>query len=230
MTRRSNARLAGIAFLVYIAAALTGMVLSGRATAGETPAAKLASLATHESPYRIGILLELVGCFCALVLAATLYAITREEDADLALLALTCRVAEGVIGGVSLQGAARTLWLATTKGAKALDPATRDALRAYYFGGPHFGGTMGATFFALGSTLFAWLLLRGRMIPAWLAWVGFLGSLLVLVILPLQLVGSAAGLVTDVMWLPLLVFELTFAVWLIAKGAAMPASRRALGT
>jgi hypothetical protein len=28
------------------------------------------------------------------------------------------------------------------------------------------------------------------------------------------------------MWLPLLVFELTFAVWLITKGVAMPARRQ----
>ena len=32
--------------------------------------------------------------------------------------------------------------------------------------------------------------------------------------------------VTWAVWLPLLVFELTFAVWLITKGVAMPAQRR----
>jgi hypothetical protein len=63
------------------------------------------------------------------------------------------------------------------------------------------------------------------MIPAWLAWVGVVGSLSTLVLLPLQLVGLAGRPLTDVMWLPLLVFELTFAVRLIAKGVAMPPGR-----
>src|SRR6266487_1208082 len=44
----------------------------------------------------------MVGGFFALVLAVTLYAITRDQDRDLAMLGLTCRVAEGVIGAASL--------------------------------------------------------------------------------------------------------------------------------
>ena len=35
MTRRTNARVAGFTFLLYIAVALTGMVLSNRAVSGE---------------------------------------------------------------------------------------------------------------------------------------------------------------------------------------------------
>src|ERR1700720_2056851 len=111
MTRRTNARVAGFAFLVYIAAALTGMILAGRAASGEGTAAKLASIAQHAPDMRIAVVLEMIGCFCALVLAVTLYAITRDEDPDLALLAMVCRVAEGVIGGVSLEPMLRGLWV-----------------------------------------------------------------------------------------------------------------------
>src|SRR5829696_5966273 len=46
-----------------------------------------------------------------------------------------------------------------------------------------------AIFFAVGSTLFCWLLLRGRLIPAALAWLGVLASVLLVVVLPLQLAG-----------------------------------------
>ena len=102
MTRRSNARVAGFAFLVYIAAAFGGMILEGKASGGEGPAAKLASIAQHAGAMRLAILLHLVGCFCALVLAVTLYAITRDRDQDVALLAMACRIAEGVIGALSL--------------------------------------------------------------------------------------------------------------------------------
>ena len=85
-----------------------------------------------------------------------------------------------------------------------------------------------AIFFALGSTLFCWLLLRGRMIPIVLAWLGVVSSVLLAVVLPLQLVGLFGGSmswsasITWIVWLPMLVFEVAFALWLIIKGVAAP--------
>jgi hypothetical protein len=116
--------------------------------------------------------LALLTSLCALVLAVTLYALTRAVDADLALLALACRVVEAI-------------------------PT---------------GGRQGEFFFAVGSTIFCWLLLRGRLIPAALAWLGVVSSALLVIVLPLQ----RAGL----QWMPALVFEITFAVWLLTKGVA----------
>lgn len=81
-----------------------------------------------------------------------------------------------------------------------------------------------AIFFAVGSTLFCWLLLRGRMIPVLLAWLGVIGSALLVVILPLQLAGlfggamAWSGAVTWLVWLPMLIFEVVLALWLLIKG------------
>ena len=226
MTRRTNARVAGFTFLFYIAVALTGMVLSNRASSGEGTAAKLAGIAQHVSEVRVAIVLELLGCFSALVLAVTLYAITRDQDPDLAMLAMTCRVAEGVIGAVSLPRMLGRLWLATAAGPDAPDPAAANALGAVLLKVPSWNTTLGATFFAVGSTLFAYLLLRGRMVPVALAGLGLLASILVVVVLPLQLVGVAHGPITDVIWFPMLAFEVLLALWLIFKGAAMPPQRQ----
>jgi hypothetical protein len=85
-----------------------------------------------------------------------------------------------------------------------------------------------AIFFAVGSTLFCWLLLRGRMIPTALAWLGVVASVLLVVILPLQLAGlfdgsmSWSASITWIVWLPMLVFEVAFALWLLIKGVAGP--------
>jgi uncharacterized protein DUF4386 len=169
MTIRTNARVAGFTFWIYFAAGIAGMLL-----AGNTPATAV---------------LSLVGSFSALVLGVTLYAITREQDPDLALLGLGCRVIEAVPGH-------------------------------------------GEIYFAVGSTVFSWLLLRGRMIPVALAWLGVVASVLLVALLPLQIAGFFGGPrnwsspVTWAVWLPLLVFELTFAVWLITKGVAVPAQRQ----
>ena len=223
MTRTTNARIAGSTFLFYIAAGISSAVLFGRATSGEGVAAKLAGIAQHASDVRITVLLDLLCCFSALVLAVTLYAITREEDPDLAMLALTCRVGEGVIGAVGILSTLGLLWLATAAGASAPDTSAAHALGAFLLRG---NVALTATFFAVGSTLFSYLLLRGRMIPIPLAWLGVVASVLLVVGLPLQLAGFLRGPVTSIIWLPMLAFEVPLALWLLIKGVAMSARRQ----
>ena len=224
MTRTTNARIAGFTFLLYIAAGLASMAVFGRATSGEGIAAKLASLAQHATDLRVVVMLTLLTSFCALILGVTLYALTREQDADLAMLALVCRVVEGVNGATSIPRTLGLLSLATASGASAADRAAAETLGAFLLRGG--GASVSAIFFGVASTLFSWLLLRGRMIPAWMAWLGVVSSLLVVVALPLQLFGVLAA--NWLVWMPLLAFELAFAGWLIVKGVAPPARQAAL--
>jgi len=223
MTRTSNARIAGFTFLFYIAAGVSSMVLFGRATGGEGIAAKLAGIAQHATDVRLTVLLGLLECFSALVLGVTLYAITREQDPDLAMLAMICRVGEGLIGAVGIPGTLALLWLATAAGAGAPDPAAAQALGAYLLRGEM---ALTATFFAVGSTLFSYLLLRGRMIPVALAWLGVVASVILVLALPLQLAGFLHGPLTSFIWLPMLAFEVPLALWLLIKGVAEPAPMR----
>jgi hypothetical protein len=162
MARTTNARLAGVALLVYLVAGITSL-MAGRA--------------------EVTSVLAMVTSFCALLLGVTLWAITREVDRDLAMLALACRVIEAVPGP-------------------------------------------GEIYFAVGSATFAWLLLRGRMIPPALAWLGVIASALLVILLPLQLLGWFGGVTgwsSSVTWfvrLPMLVFEVTLALWFLTKGVA----------
>ncbi len=166
MTRTTNARLAGLTLLFYLAAGIAAMIMAGHAEATSV--------------------LAVLTSFSALVLGVTLWAITREVDQDLAMMALACRVIEAVPGN-------------------------------------------GEIYFALGSTLFSWLLLRGRMIPVTLAWLGVIASTLLVGLIPLQVAGLFGGAmawsspVTWSVWLPVLVFEVTLALWLLMKGVAPPA-------
>jgi len=219
MTRMTNARIAGFTFLFYIAAGVPSMILFGRATGGETIAAQFASLAQHVTDVRLDALLSLAMCFSALVLGVTLYAITRDQDRDLAILALTCRVGEGLVG-ISIPVALAVLWLATATGPDAPDPGTAHALAAFLFKLGGWKTLICATLFAVGSTLFSWLMLRGRMIPAPLAWLGVLASLLLVVGLPLRLVGFLDATVTGYMWIPMAAFEIPLAIWLLIRGVA----------
>jgi Na+-translocating ferredoxin:NAD+ oxidoreductase RnfA subunit len=224
MTRTTNARIAGFTYLLYIAVAFPSILIFAKATRGDSIALQLARIAEHASDIRLTVVLSLISCFCALVLAVTLYNITRDQDPDIAMLGLTCRVAEGVVGGVSVPGALGLLWLAN-----APDPAAANTLGAFLLKSQDWNMTIAATFFAVGSTAFAYLLLRGRIVPVALAWLGVLASIVVVIGLPLQIIGSLPGPVIQMMWYPMLAFEVSLAFWLLIKGAAMPTPRLTMG-
>jgi hypothetical protein len=222
MTRTTNARIAGFTFLFYIAVGIIGMVVFSRAAGGAGIAAKLTAMAAHETAVRVTVLLALLQGFSALVLGVTLYAITREQDSDLAMMGLICRVVEG-ISGIFVARTLGLLWLATADLPSTADSGAQHVLGAFLL---RMGAwNAGGTFFAVGSALFSWLLLRGRMIPVPLAWLGVLASVQLAIILPLQLAGLAAGFITSFafLWSPMLVFEVTLAFWLLIKGVAIPA-------
>ena len=226
MTRRTNARLAGLAFLAYFATGIPTMILDNRSSQGRGIIEQLASMALHASNLRLAALLIMLSGFCAITLGVTLWAITRDEDPDLAMFALVCRVGEGLTGILAVQRSLGILWFANASQAKTADPETTLALGAYLVNGQGAGG-VGATLFAVGSLLFSWLLLRGRMIPTALAWIGVTASLLMVVGLPLQLLRVLPVSATWFMWIPMAAFELPFAMWLIFKGVD---GRQALDT
>lgn len=213
MTRSANARAAGVAYLLYIAVAFPSMLISGRATAGDDMAARLASMARHAGDVRLAAVLGLIGCWCALVLAVTLYAVTRDEDRDVAMLGLTCRVAEGIMGAVGIPATFALLALAS--GASAPATEATQAVGALVL---RHTSTVAAWFFAVGSTAFSWLLLRGRMIPVPLAWLGVGASALLVITLPLQMGAVLPGQLASLMWLPMAAFEIPLGLWFVAKG------------
>jgi hypothetical protein len=170
MTRTTAARVAGFTLLFYIAVGISSM-----AGAFRGPAAELAVYAQNAS---------------AVVLAVTLFVVTRVQQPVVAGAGLVFRLAEGALGpALALTGV--TL--------------ARPTLVA-------------ATLFAIGSTFFCWLLLRGRMLPRALAWIGVIASAILVVGLPLQLARLLGAPLTTLMWMPMLAFEVPGGLWLLAKG------------
>jgi hypothetical protein len=220
MTRQTNARLAGLAFLLYIAFGIASLVFTHRAAAGETIGEKLGSLAQHAGDIRVAAILTMLCAFAAIILGVTLYAITRDQDSDLAMLGLTCRVAEGVMGGLAAQGSLGLLWLASAAGAADQNTGAVQTLAAFLREGDTWSPVIAGLFFAVGSTFFAWLLLRGRMIPVPLAWLGVAASVLLVIALPLRMANLIDGLAAQLIWLPMAAFEIPLAIWFLVKGVA----------
>ena len=223
MTRSTNARLAGFGYLSYIVVGILNEVLMYRATSVEGTAAKLARIAEYSTDVRLAMILKLAECFSAFVLAVALYGITRDEDNELAMLGLVCRVAEGVLIASLIPNSQGLLWLASARaGVDVPDVATTNALGAFLLA-PR--AAVGAIFFAVGSATFSYLLLRGRMIPVSLAWWGLLSSALLVIGVPLQVAGFLTGPLAGYQWVPAIIFAPVFALWLLIKGLATPGRR-----
>src|SRR5687767_7241713 len=218
MTRTMNARIAGFTFLLYIAVGITTMIVGRSIPDVGGTAARLASIAEHASIVRINMMLGFLTGFIALTLGVALYGITRDEDHEIAILALLCRVVEGASILAPMFATLGLLWLATEAGTVG-DAGSSYALAGLLIKVRTWNVNLAATFFAVGSTLFCWLLLRGRMIPTSLAWLGVIASVLLVALLPLQLAAVVSGRITMLMWIPMAVFEISLAFWLLIKGA-----------
>ena len=170
MSRTIAARVAGFTFLFYIVVGISSM-----AGAFRGPAAALAKYSQNAS---------------AVILALTLFVVTRVEQPVVAALGMIFRLAEGALG--SALGLSRITLSQPT--------------------------LVDATLFAIGSTFFCWLLLRGHMVPRALAWMGVVASVILVVGLPLQLAGLVAAPFKVLMWMPMLAFEIPGGLWLVVKG------------
>lgn len=219
MTRNTSARIAGFSYLLYIATYIPALLLFDRVTSLPGIAAKLARIGEQASDVRLVILLLLVDCLIALALGIGLYGITRDEDHEIALVALSCRVGEGVIAAIPVLATVGLLWLATSAtAAGAPDTAAAHALAALLLKLRVWATTVAATFFAVGSTLFCWLLLRGRIVPIPLAWFGIVASVLLVFSFPAELIGTLRGPISFYVGMPMLVFEIVLGLWLLIKG------------
>src|SRR5207248_10401767 len=105
-------------------------------------------------------------------------------------------------------------------GATAADTAAANALGSALFSVQGLATLLGATAFAIGSTIYCYLFLRARSIPLWMAWLGVIASVLLVIGLPLQIAGVLSGSAAAVMWIPMALFEVTFALWLLIRGVA----------
>ena len=222
MTLRANARLAGLTFLVYFITGMAGLALFGQVAAGTDTTAKLMSIAQHASLARATVLVLWLEFLCAVVLGVTLHALTRDQDRNLALLGMACRLTEGAILAVAAGNRLHLVAAATASTAAGPDGVAARALGASLMSG---GGGTAEFCFTAGSLIFASLFLRARSIPVWLAWLGVLASILWLVVLPLEMLEFLHGPVIYALGIPLVVFEVVLALWLLIKGVATGSNR-----
>ncbi len=218
------ARLAGAMFLAVDALDALELAVAGRLRVPGDIVATAQRLTQSEVLYRAGVSGAILAALCTVLIGVGLYGALKPVDRTLALTGLVFRTGEGVLFGVQGIVALAFLKLYTGLAGSGFSPDQLSALVAMRSAWGDTGYNVAALFFSFGSTAFFYLFLRSRYIPAWLAWLGFVGSLLVPVACFGALVFGLAGAGYWALWAPIGAAEIITALWLLIRGLDLRAA------
>ena len=214
---RTAAAAAGVLFVVAdVAAIVGGLLLEGPLTRSDA----LARIAGSEGRVATGVLLELVLALSVAGIGVLLYPVLRRRHEALALGYVAARLLESVLLLAAATSALVFLTLGQDQGREGLVPLG-DALMAGRDRTLLLGGLV---LLGVSTVILNSLLLRGKLVPAWLAYWGLAGGVLVFVRGLLELYGLEPGLADVVLTAPVAVYELALAARLIARGLHEPAA------
>ena len=227
-SQRSAARVAGVAGLLAFATVVASNFGIFAPLIVPADAAQTArNILAHETLFRIGVACDLLYSMALVVLLAALYVVLRPVNRTLSLLAALSRLVYAGMWVLSALNMLAALRLLGGKGylhvfeADQLHSLARLHINAnfdtYYAGLP---------FFAMASTVCAWLWFRSRYIPRALAGFGVIASAwCVFCAFAFIVFPDFSQIVND--WLfdtPMGIFELATSLWLVFKG--LPSSGR----
>jgi hypothetical protein len=217
-TNRQSATLVGVLFIIATVTAILGVLFYQPILTGDY----LSNGAAHQNQVVLGALMELILAGTAIGTAIVLFPVLRPYSERIALGHLFFRFLEAVIITIGIVAVLSLLTLSQDFVAAAAPDAA-----AYHAAGTlllavHEWTFMLGPLFMLGinTLMYSYLLYKSKLVPRPLAILGITGATLVFVYAMLVMFGAAvqgsAPLV--VLALPIAVYEMILAVWLIVKG------------
>jgi hypothetical protein len=230
-------RLARTAAVLYLAIIASGIfaffVVRGSLVVPGDAAATAANVLAGESFFRLGIASDLVMILSDVALAVVLFVLFRAVSPLLATLAAFFRLAQAAALGVNLVSLFVGLRLLGDEATAALGAERAQGLALVFFDAHAIGYTLALLFFAVSLFFLGLLVWRSGFVPK------VLGALVLLAGAGYLVDGFANVLLTNyaayadvfamVVFLPAIVGELAFALWLLVRGVG-PRAARALGT
>ncbi|UCH10231.1 MAG: DUF4386 domain-containing protein [Fidelibacterota bacterium] len=217
---KTTARIVGVLFIIATGAPiLTHFFIGflGGEIAGEPVPDYLTRVSAQETQVLIGMFVELFWALAVVGIPVMLYPILRKHNEALALGFFGLRFIEAlstIVVSISLltlltlsqefvQAGAPDASYYLTQGTLLL--AVRDW--AFMIGS--------GLFWSLSALVLNFILYQSKLIPRWLSGWGFIGAILSFVTYLLQFFSINLG---DILFLPIALQEMVFAVWLIVKG------------
>jgi hypothetical protein len=215
-TNKNAARNIGAAFLLQaIASFIAGSMLPGVLNVSDNIIDTMNDLANHALRVRAGILVELITVITLIILSSLLFIVLKKQNMKIALVALGLRLTEVALLAVSR---IETFLLLRISQASIREghPTYLQTLGNLTYETQEFAYAVNMVFFALGGTLFYYLLFQTRYVPRWLAIFGLIAAPLALIGTVIELLGYNVPLIV---FIPNLPFELAIGFWLLIKGA-----------
>lgn len=224
--QRTAARLAGFLFILFMCSSLFGeLYLRGPRLVPNDAAQTAHNIVAAERLFRLNIALRLLTSLGNVVLLWALYVVLRPVNRNLALLGAFWRLGECVMFGVVALNEILVLrfLLGDAPYMRAFTAEQLQALARVFLLLHHPGGEIAGIFYALGSTVFAWLWFQSRYIPRVLSALGILASAVLGSVLLINMVyPSFESSMGVAYWLPIAVFELVLGFWLLIRGIRVP--------
>jgi hypothetical protein len=215
-----SARLAGFLYLTIIVTSLLSLLLvEARLVVEGDWAATTQRIAADQTLFRAGLVYDMVMFASVVALAWALFVILRGVDPNRALLALLWRMAEAIVGAVTVLLGVLVVLLVGSQDARAgLEPGQLHALVEVLLTARAIGFDIAVFFLSLGTIVYCRLLYSSRYVPRMLA--GF--GIVAFVIMPMGTVVSLllpqARDLAMIAWAPGILFEMAIGVWLLLKG------------
>lgn len=220
------AKIAGAAYLITMASAMFAeFYVRGKLVVRSDAVATASNILANESLFRAAILADVLTWVGVIVLVWALFELLAPVDRSVARLAAFFRVVEvAILGSITVNSLLVLIILGSPEYLQTFERGQLQSLARLLLGAESTGYRMALLFSGLGTVTFSSLLLRSGYIPRALATLGILaGSVMALYLLasiPLPAFGRAAYWAG---FLPIIVFEVSLGVWLLAKGVRVAA-------
>lgn len=219
-----HARLAGLLYLTIIVMSLVSLlVVESRLVVDGDWAATAERIAANQTLFRAGLVYDTAMFAGVIALAWALFVILRGVDRNRALLALLWRMAEAVVGAVTVLLGVLIVLLVESQGVRsAFEPAQLHSLVGVLVTARGIGFDVTIFFLSLGTIVNCRLLYRSRYVPRALAGLGVASFALMLVGTVISLLLPQYRDLAMAAWAPGIVFEVAIGVWLLLKGVRTP--------
>ncbi len=222
--QRTAAKIVGLLYLVQMATGVFGEVVArGRLVVPGDASRTAQNIIAGERLFRLSIAGDLVTYVGVIVLIWAFYVLVRPVNRNLALLAVMFRLAENAVLCVATVNSLVVLKLLS--GAdylKTFETGQRNALVMLAYNTQGFAMRVGFILLGLGSTVFAYLLLRSRYVPKVLAAWGIFASLLLAASTLVFIVFPSSGVLGMACMAPMGLYEVGLGLWLLIKGISQP--------
>ena len=209
-----TARIVGALFIVATVAYSLGVVLLDPFLGGSD---YLTNISANKNTLIIGTFLVLIDAVAVAGIAIVLYPVLKKHNETLALGYVGARIGESVLFSVNV---ITTLTLLTLSQefvqAGSLDTSYYQTLGTVLLAAGNWAYLLGLGLaFAISAMILNFVLYQSKLIPRWLSCWGFVGAALVFANYLLESFGINP---VEILFLPIAVQEMVFAVWLIVKG------------